>query len=346
MGNELRYVCLVETRRLLLLMGVIFGLILFVQYFELPYNVLSSVFETSKSRVISIDNSPSTDSSSDPIASRNLTQSTRNSTGLSVANEVLTAMNVSDRMDGSSINVKDELVVEGVKTLNDTLGDGFGLDNDTLDDEIDPEDEISLKDSLEMDRDSAIATAIRNYIGETDDGLKESEETSKTSASANHDGIGDTVLTSEKKEETSSIAEPPSSLLSPQIPESSRSSPIETSPPIATIGNDSEVILQKTESPNIPKADHSAPISDPPIISTPVTRGRLSEPEPAVVPISKMNDLLVQSQLSYQPPVVTRSPSLPQLIHTHKNMTFFYLFAEDAMVFTCRSRIAKCKTIN
>lgn len=321
MGNELRYVCLVETRRLLLLMGVIFGLILFVQYFELPYgNVLSSVFETSTSRVISIENPPSTDSSSDPVASRNLTQSSRDSTGLSVANGVPTAMNASDRMDGSSGNVTDELVVEGGKTLNDTLGDGFGLENDTLDDDdIDPEDEIPLKDSLEMDRDSAIATAVRNYIGETDDGLKESEETSNTSASANHDGIRDVVLTSEKKEGTPSVAEPPSSLLSPQNPESSRSSPVETSPPNATTGKDSEVILQKTESPNIPKADHSAPISDPPIISsTPATRGRLSEPEPAVVPISKMNDLLVQSQLSYQPPKVLWSSPVDQELRNAK----------------------------
>ncbi|XP_051137126.1 probable glycosyltransferase At5g03795 [Andrographis paniculata] len=43
MGIGIRYACLVETRRLLLVMGVVFGLILLVQYFELPYSKIFSV---------------------------------------------------------------------------------------------------------------------------------------------------------------------------------------------------------------------------------------------------------------------------------------------------------------
>ncbi|KAL6524077.1 hypothetical protein OROMI_031172 [Orobanche minor] len=73
MGNELRYVCLVETRRLLLLMGVVFGLILFVQYFELPYtSILSSLFSTGKSHVSPIDDFRNSSTSIKPYDVKNI----------------------------------------------------------------------------------------------------------------------------------------------------------------------------------------------------------------------------------------------------------------------------------
>ncbi|KAG6389427.1 hypothetical protein SASPL_150895 [Salvia splendens] len=342
MGNELRYVCLVETRRMLLLMGVVFGLVLFVQYFERPYgNVLSSVFETSKSRVATIKNI----SSRDPI--------NRDSTNSSVGDEGPDA--IKGRYDDTR-NGKDEFVSGSGKTLNDSLGDGFGLENgkasndtfgddfvlengtrivdtlgggfhlenglnDTLGDDdsrlgdgktflngtidedgIDPEDEISLKDSLEMDRDSIIDTAVRNYIESTDDGLQELEEASRANDSMKHDGNGDIVQSIGRNEElvskgTPSVAESPSSLLSqsfpPQNPEPSRSTSTESPPPDVTTGKESDNLLLKSENPSIPNADHSRR-----------TKERISEPEPAVLTISKMSNMLEQSQLSYQPPKI------------------------------------------
>ncbi|KAH6822327.1 Exostosin family protein [Perilla frutescens var. hirtella] len=309
MGYELRYVCLlVKTRRLLLLIGFVFGLILFVQYFELPYvNVLSSVFETSKYQVATIDIVPSRGSLSNPVVSRNLTRFSRNSTDLNVANEVPTTMEASDGNDDTR-NAEDEFVVGSGKTLNDTLGDDFGLEkgkslndisgsdfslengktlNDTLDDGIDPDDEIPLKDSLEMDRDSTIETALRNYIGETG-GLQESDVTSKTSASLNHDGIGNVVQRTERNEdriskgETPSVAQSPSSLLShflpPQNPDSSRITSTETSLPYVNI--QLSTYVNNSASSRTPKLT------------------RIKGQPPTVVTISEMNDLLSKSRVS------------------------------------------------
>ncbi|KAL1532515.1 putative glycosyltransferase [Salvia divinorum] len=355
MGNELRYVCLVETRRMLLLMGVVFGLVLFVQYFELPYgNGLSSVFETSKSRVDTIKN----------ISSRG--PFSRDSTNSSVGDGVPSAIK---ETYGDTRNGKDESVMGSGKTLNESLGDGFGLKNgkalnytfgddfvlesgtrivdtlgdddsrlgnglnDTLGDDfrlgdgktflngtldedgIDPEDEISLKDSLEIDRDSTIDTAVRNYIESTDDGLQELEEASRANDSMKHDGNGDVAQSIERNEEniskeTPSVAELPSSLLShsfpPQNPELSRSTFTESPPPDAATGKESKNLLLKSENPSIPEADHSRR-----------TKEMIIEPEPAVLTISKMSNMLVQSHLSYQPPKIQwSSPADRELLNT------------------------------
>lgn len=321
MGNELRYVCLVETRRLLLLMGAVFGLILFVQYFELPYvGVLSSVFETSKSRVATIEDVSSRDSwsrtSSDvnategaPTAADEINGNTGNvKDGFIVESEKTPNVDFGDDFgveNGKTLNdtTGDDFVLESGQTLNDTFGDDFGMENgkalnDTLDDGFDTEEEIPLKDSLEMDRDSTIDTAVRNDVEDTDDGLQELEETSRTNASFKDDGIGDVVQVSERIEEKNStgetplVAQSPSSLLSnflpPQNQESSRFTSTETSPPNASIAKEPGNILPTIENPKIPKKE------------------RFIEPELAVVPISKMNDMLLESHLSYQPPVFTR----------------------------------------
>lgn len=168
MGSELHYVCLVATRRLLLLTGVVFGLIWFVQYFELAYvDVLSSVFVTTTS--------PSRDPLSSPTASRNLTRSSTNSTRLNAANGLPSAVNASDGTDGDTRSVENEFLVGSGRASSDDFGLENGkVLNDTLDDAIDLGAGIPLMESLEMDRDSAIEAAARNDVGE-------SEETSKAS---------------------------------------------------------------------------------------------------------------------------------------------------------------------
>ncbi|XP_057799515.1 probable glycosyltransferase At3g07620 [Salvia miltiorrhiza] len=324
MGNELRYVCLVETRRLLLLMGVVFGLVLFVQYFELPYRSVLSW--TSKSRVAIIESDYSRDSFSRssmdrvPTAIKETDGDTRNGRDEFVVNDTL-----GDGFgleNGKALNdtFGDDFALESGKTMNDTtlgddfrlenglnntLGDDLGLENglnDTLgddfrvgdgkaflngtldDDGIDPEDEIPFKDSLEKDRDSTIDTAVRNDIESTDDGLQELEEASRSSDSMRHDVVGDVIQTS--------VGESPSSLLSdavpPQNPEPSRNASTEMSPPNAATEKESENIVRKNETPNIRKVS--------------ATKERVTETEPAVVPISLMNNMLAQSRISYQPP--------------------------------------------
>lgn len=292
-------------------MGVVFGLIFFVQFFELPYiNILSSLFENSKSQVASIDNFPSRNSSSNPTASRNTTQfSSSNSTDLNVVNGVSSTIKASDGMDGDATNVKDDFDLENGKTLDNTL-----------DDDIDPEDE-----RLEL------------------------EGTSNSSASLDHDGIGDDVQKRNEDKifnlETPSVAKSPSNLqsdfLSPQNSETSSSTSIETSPPITTMGKDAENILQKNEKP----------VSDPSISSIPATKKGFKGQEPAVIPISEMNDMQLQSRVSYRT-VVCIQMVISDILWQSGPICFafiffiFILFAEDAMVFNSRSRIAKHKVPN
>ncbi|KAG8375587.1 hypothetical protein BUALT_Bualt10G0116000 [Buddleja alternifolia] len=236
MGNEFRYVCLVETRRLLLLMGVVFGLILFVQYFELPYsNILSSLFAGGKSQVAPIDGFPS----------RNLTYfSSLNSTG----------PNVSDGKDSDATNVKKDFDSENKKSSDDTLND-----------DIDPEDESPSKDFLKTDHNSSIQSSARNNsfslekAREFEDELPASDYTSNNSASMDHNGAGDVNQTSGKKnEEKTADQETPAVAKSPETRSSTKSVP------------------QKNK--NMKK--------------------RFKEPEPAVVTISRMNDMLLQSRVS------------------------------------------------
>lgn len=153
----------------MLLIGVAFGLIWFVQYIELPYvNVISSVFVTTPSQVASTVPFLSKDSLNLPAASTNMTGHSTDSVGSNVADRVPSSMKASDGMDGDTRNV-----VGSVRNFSGSLGEGFGQENgmtlnDTLDDDIDPEIELPLKVSLEMDRDSTIETAIRNNLGDSD----------------------------------------------------------------------------------------------------------------------------------------------------------------------------------
>ncbi|PIN10539.1 Acetylglucosaminyltransferase EXT1/exostosin 1 [Handroanthus impetiginosus] len=277
MGNEFRYLCLVETRRLLLLMGVVFGLILFVQYFELPYNnIFSSLFTSGKSQVVLINDFPSRNSSSDPITSRNLTNvSSLNSTDLNVVDGVSSATNVSDGKDGDATNVEGDFDHEDGKSLDDSFNDN-----------VDPEDETPSKDFLKIDGNATIDGVVRNNSFPLDT-HKESEYTSNTSALMDHSGVGELDQTSEKNEGNISIQEtPPVAKSPPDSPENreeSSSIHVDTSSRGKSVHKDAENIRQNHGSPKILKDGHSVPVSD------------LS-----VVPISKMNDMLLQSRVTYQ----------------------------------------------
>ncbi|KAL8537222.1 hypothetical protein ACS0TY_012412 [Phlomoides rotata] len=249
MGNELRYIFLLETRRLLLLIGVVFGLFLFVQYFE-----------TSKSQVASTDDFPSRSTSNDPTVTNNVTQfSSSNFTDLNVA---------------SATNVIDNFDLGHIRTLNDTSNDDIELEDDPL-----------LEDFVGVNHDSNIELGIA----------------SNTSVLLDHDGIGAVVPISERNEdklpdpETSSVAKSPPNLISfpPQNPEINSSV---SASPILPMVKDAENILQKNENPTNLKADSSAPTGGPSISSTKGLKGLKHE----VATISKMNDMLLQSRISYK----------------------------------------------
>lgn len=243
MGNELRYFYLLETRRLLLLIGVVFGLFLFVQYLG-----------TATSDMTRFRSSNSTDlNNADRVSN-----STKASEGISV-----NATNGIDKFDiGNSRNL-----------------------NDTSNDEIDPEDEPPLEDFVGMDHNSNIESGIA----------------SNSSVVLNHDAIGDVVPISVRNEDIIPDQETPSVAKFPENPEINAIISTETSP-ILPIEEDAENILQKNERPTDLKVRDSAPTGGPSISSLKDLKG----PEPEVVTISKMNDMLVQSRVSYKKEVCIR----------------------------------------
>ncbi|KAL0394091.1 UNVERIFIED_CONTAM: putative glycosyltransferase [Sesamum latifolium] len=299
MGKEFRYMCLVKTRRLLLLMGIAFGLILFVQYFELPYSsILSSLFAPGKSHLARIDNFPSRNSSSNSTTSRNLAYfSSLNSTDLNVADEVSSTDNISDGKDNVVIDVKDDIDPENNKTFDDSSND-----------DIDPEDEFPSKDFLGLDHKSTSERVVRNIslpsenAGEIDDELPKSEHSLESSSSLDHNGVGDVTQRSEENENQisgpSPVAKSPSNLpwvASPENPEAY----VDSSSPITSMGEHAKSLPQNIENDKILKADTSAPVNDPSISRNPA-KEELKGPIPAVVPISEMNHMLLQSHVSYR----------------------------------------------
>ncbi|GFQ01999.1 probable glycosyltransferase at5g03795 [Phtheirospermum japonicum] len=242
MGNELRYVCLIETRRLLLLMGFVFGLILFVQYFELSYSsILSSLLSTGKLQ-------------QDPIGNfRNLTYLSKvNSTDLNDANEASTTIKPSEEKNIDVTNVKDDFDDQ---------------ENSTLNNDIDPEDDSPSKDSLVTGRNPTVERIVGNNSVPLVDNGEKSEYTSKTSALVGRDGIGEVDENKNKNSdlETRSAAKSSSHFASPENHEMS---------------SNSENVLENNE--NL------------------AAKEGFASPQPAVVTISQMNDMLLQSRVSFK----------------------------------------------
>ncbi|KAL6556623.1 hypothetical protein OROGR_005911 [Orobanche gracilis] len=228
MGNELRYVCLVETRRLLLLMGVVFGLILFVQYFEVPYtSILSSLFSTG------VDNFRNSSTSIKPYDEKNI----------------------------DATDVKDD----------------FDQENITLNSDMDTKVESPFDDFLKKDRNSTIERIVRNNNNTVPfEGNREnSEYTSETSNLLDHDGIWEVGQITEANKNKTSNPETPSAAKSPSNLSSNFAS--------------QESQETSSISENIPQSNGSL-----------ARKEDSGGSQPDVVPLSKMNDMLLQSHVSYQ----------------------------------------------
>ncbi|KAM7459365.1 hypothetical protein LguiA_036359 [Lonicera macranthoides] len=114
MGHEFRHKCPVDSKRSLLLTGLVFSMVLMVQYFELPYgNVLSSLFSGSKAQIPA--SSPDGDSSQN-------TQTTfldnLNSTNTSVAHEIA---NITKISEGTDLDLRSNFVSERNGDSDDVL---------------------------------------------------------------------------------------------------------------------------------------------------------------------------------------------------------------------------------
>ncbi|KAL7187632.1 hypothetical protein ACSBR1_037653 [Camellia fascicularis] len=92
MGHELRYLCPVEARRLVWLIGMMFAVVLIVQHFEFPYNsVLVSIYSFRKPQVLGNGTFSTGNSSANPkifgnMKSFNGSNSTETDTSHSVVN--------------------------------------------------------------------------------------------------------------------------------------------------------------------------------------------------------------------------------------------------------------------
>ncbi|KAL7159324.1 hypothetical protein ABFS83_01G019800 [Erythranthe nasuta] len=208
MGKESRYRCLVETRKILLLMGVVFGIILFIQFFELPYtNVFSSLFPNEKSQTPPLESYPSTNSSSSPTNSRIPTYfSSTNSTNLDVADGASNTTKKSDRSD-----------FDREKSKNP---------DDSLNDDIDPEDESPFKDFPEVDHNSTVAWIPLNDSFSPEKSIETRHEPLETSSPVTSTGKDDKV-----KDE---------------IPKAKKSAPVteETEPEVVTISKMNDMLKQ------------------------------------------------------------------------------------------------------
>lgn len=142
MGYEISHICQVETRRCIWLVGVVFAMVLIVQYLELPYgNVISSVFSDGKAQVPVSGSSPSSDLSH---KTNNL-----NSTGTIFANEMANKTKISEEKDIAWEN-------DSVSGKNESL-DEFS--------ELDPEDDPNREASsvnVELNHNSTVEKIKRN----------------------------------------------------------------------------------------------------------------------------------------------------------------------------------------
>ncbi|XP_022865337.1 probable glycosyltransferase At5g03795 isoform X1 [Olea europaea var. sylvestris] len=289
MGYELRRVCLLETRRLLLVMGVIFAVFLFIQYVELPYgNIVSTLFSGHRPQVAPAEIFSTGDSSSNPNASRNsMYSSNLNSTNV---NDVHAVSNVTKLFDGNDSNVKDTFESESNKSSEEN----FDVDND-------PEDEIPSKDFLEMNSSSTVQSVVSNNSND----LPASNYTSESNSSLDYNlDDGEIVSTrtlgknGDTNQATPSVLSPSRFVSSENMGANSTTSTMPRSLNKSSTGKDAENMLRNKEKPGLLKDDRSTTMSNSSISSTPAKRW-VKKPPDAVVPINDMNDMLLQSRTSY-----------------------------------------------
>ncbi|KAL2544929.1 Exostosin family protein [Forsythia ovata] len=282
MGNELRYICLLETRRLLLVMGVIFALVLFIQYIELPYgDVWSSLFSARNSQVAPAGIFSTGDSSSNPNSSRNsMYTSNLNSTNV---NDVHVVSNVTKFFEGNDSNVK--YIFESESNKNS---------EEIFDVDIDPEDENQSKDFLEM----SSSSTVQSVIGDNSNDLSVSNYTSESKSSLDHNLVEEIVPTPTLV--TPPVVISPSRFISSEnMDANSSTSLIPHSLNKSSTSEDAENMLQNKEKLTLLKDDLSTRVSNSSISSIPATKKGVKKPPHTVFPISEMNDMLLQSHSSY-----------------------------------------------
>ncbi|KAG9147949.1 hypothetical protein Leryth_003542 [Lithospermum erythrorhizon] len=290
----------VETRRLIWLLGIVFAVVLLIQHFEIPYSgVLPSLLAAGKPHVASGDNSSHVSSSTDPKVPKNLTSNWSDANSSVSVNEVTTGSAVLDRQDG-----------EGVKNLS--VGQSQSSDNLTAG-VSDPEDENISSDTLGSS--DSLATDEAN---KSKDGKIASSSANGRDYSLNRSSKADTALSPENgisKFPISSVAAPNSAMISPENVDMHLNGPATPANPSSWLDGNATALLPQNNTIGLLK-----PNVAPSINKVPMKKDRSKPPPLAVVTISQMNDMLMQSRASYRAMRPRWSSSLDQQLSRAKSL--------------------------
>ncbi|XP_073055349.1 probable glycosyltransferase At5g25310 [Primulina eburnea] len=299
MGIEFGYMSLVRVKSVLLMAGVTFALVLFAQLFELQdFKSLSSLFSAGKIEV-------GQDSFIYHNSSRNSTyHSVLDAANVNVADLVSTDTEVSDEIVNRVSNDKGDSEPENIKK--------FG---DTLDDDLDPEDEFPSNDFLELNNNTKVLGVIEDNSLKQENPPEFELQVSNYTSDSDFSPKNDIVM--------GPGASPPSNLqffsTSPENLETNSRNDVNSSDlSTSTMGKDAEDMLTKNESPKI--LNPSNLVNDSSVSSIPATKERVKEPKRMVVPISKMNDMLLSSYASYKAVKPRWSSAVDQELRNVKSM--------------------------
>lgn len=292
--GQFRYLCQVEARQLLWLIGTVFSIVFVVQYFELPYgDALSSLFSAGNMSPPGKTSLPSSDSSSKLVEMGNMTAVE----GLNSSNVPAThgVDNNTETMERNNAGPKHVTVV------NETLDESFGLDgNGELDSDYASENIFETSKNLTVEKvsDSGDRSAGENASKNEPSWSLENVTVDNNSPLSNIQE--DDMQLPSLRGERSGVGSP--SPASPQIILSSNTTPLTnldphpiTLPPErSSVEDGGENTLDKDAKLETSQNDLSLPAHDP--VSIPAVGPRTEFP--AVTTISEMNDLLLQSHAS------------------------------------------------
>ncbi|KAL3500583.1 hypothetical protein ACH5RR_039676 [Cinchona calisaya] len=289
MGNKYRLTSLVESRKLLWLIAVLFAVAFSIQYFELPYgSAFLSLFSSGKGEVALVGNLGNSSSSS--------------SVGKSLANGSVISSN--------SLNSTDPITSQGISNVTE-LSDGKDAKEKHSDDSFDvvgdsdPEDESPSKDFTEVNHNLTVMEVVGGTSLAPEKAL-ESHETIPASNATSRNNVsldsneGQNIEQALAGDETvdTRLSKPSDTIPPSDSPPPSRSPEgvgINSGSPVKNAANAS----QKSENPGFLKTDLVSSVNDSPKKTIPKVKDRPKDPEDTVFSLSAMNDMLLQSITSY-----------------------------------------------
>ncbi|XP_060208327.1 xylogalacturonan beta-1,3-xylosyltransferase-like [Lycium barbarum] len=307
MGSEIRYLGLLETRRLVWLSGVVFAIVLMIQYFGFPYGyALSSLFTAN---VGQISSSQRVDQSGNLSGSGNMTHaSVVNATNTNLLYE---ASNETKLSDGKNEKIEDD----SMTPMNERSGD-------TLTEDVDPEDESPFKDSETGNKSTVKKLGSNSSLppdkaADSEYDLQASNGTSENSSSSVFNTHGGGSISPAPMEAQSldisptemSVAPPPMVMI-PQV-----NADANNGAPLVSVyqnisakeGNTGQVFekgkvpgqMVTDHAPSVSHTDHAPSVSHSSISNSPVMK-ESDKPKDSIVSIAEMNIMQQQSCTSFR----------------------------------------------